>query len=46
MNFEEENFWLIEAKLLTKRQEMAEEIVKELESMGFSVKRRSIVFYD
>ncbi|MFW5936325.1 MAG: hypothetical protein ACOCSC_03475 [Candidatus Hadarchaeota archaeon] len=44
MNSEEENVWVIEAKLLTGNSQRMEEIVQELEDKGFFVRKRSIVF--
>ncbi len=44
MNSEEENVWIIEAKLLTENSQRMEEVVRELEDKGFSVRKRSIVF--
>jgi hypothetical protein len=42
MNCEEENVWVVEAKLLTRDSKRMEEVVRELESKGFSVNRRNI----
>lgn len=44
MNTEEENVWIIEAKLLTGDSQRMEETIRELEEKGFSVRKRSIVF--
>ncbi|GEM_PF-1775701 len=44
MNHEkEENVWVVEAKLFTKDIEIAEKIIRELKSKGFSVQKRNMI---
>ena len=44
MNHErEENVWVVEARLLTADVEVAERVIRELKSRGFSVHKRSVV---